>query len=143
MIRRNGKMTLTFNQDNYKQLLVKYSPKLIRTEEENEQALQIIEELMHHPQRTPEEDELYDLLSFLVEKFETEFYQPGKEATPISVLNFLMEQNNLSRTEIEALFRDELNWEGLINQTVVITPEQAKILGNFFGVDSSLFTDSK
>ena len=136
-------MTLTFNQDNYKQLLVKYSPKLIRTEEENEQALQIIEELMHNPQRTPEEDELYDLLSFLVEKFETEFYQPGKEATPISVLNFLMEQNNLSRTEIEALFRDELNWEGLINQTVVITPEQAKILGNFFGVDSSLFTDSK
>ncbi|MEM8779542.1 MAG: hypothetical protein AAGF26_11855 [Cyanobacteria bacterium P01_G01_bin.49] len=135
-------MTLTFNQGNYKQLLVKYSPKLIRTEEENEQALRIIEELMHHPQRTPEEDELYDLLSFLVEKFETEFYQPGKDATPISVLCFLMEQNNLSRTDIEALFQEELNWEGLINQTVVITPEQAKILGNFFGVDSSLFTDS-
>ncbi|CCQ70249.1 hypothetical protein CWATWH0402_443, partial [Crocosphaera watsonii WH 0402] len=67
-------MTLTFNQDKYKQLLTQYQPKLIRTEAENEEALLVIEDLMNRPQRTPEEDELYELLVFLVEKFETEFY---------------------------------------------------------------------
>ncbi len=135
-------MTLTFNQDKYKQLLTQYSPKLIRTEAENEEALLVIEDLMNRPQRTPEENELYELLVFLVEKFETEFYQPGKSATPFSVLTFLMEQKNLSQTDISALFQDELDWEGLSNHTVMITPSQAKILGDFFEVDNSLFLEN-
>jgi HTH-type transcriptional regulator/antitoxin HigA len=32
--------------------------------------LAIAEELMHRPDRSPEEDELYDLLIVLIEKFE-------------------------------------------------------------------------
>ena len=135
-------MTLTFNPDKYKQLLTKYQPKLIRTEAENEEALLVIEELMSRPQKTPEEDELYELLVFLVEKFETEFYQPGKGATPFSMLTLLMEQKNLSKTDISALFQDELDWEGLSNNTVIITPSQAKVLGDFFGIDKNLFIKS-
>ena len=134
-------MTLTFNQDKYKQLLTQYPPKLIRTEAENEEALLIIEDLMNRPQRTPEEDELYELLVFLVEKFETEFYQPGKSANSVSVLTLLMEQKNVSKTDISALFQDELDWEGLSNYTVMITPSQARILGDFFGIDKSLFLE--
>lgn len=136
-------MTLTFNQDKYKQLLTQYPPKLIRTEAENEEALLIIEDLMNRPKRTPEEDELYELLVFLVEKFETEFYQPGKSATPVSVLTLLMEQKNVSTTDISALFQDKLDWEALNNNTVMITPSQAEILGDFFGVDKTLFLEKK
>ncbi len=135
-------MTLTFNPDKYKQLLTKYQPKLIRNEAENEEALLVIEDLMSRPQKTPEEDELYELLVFLVKKFETEFYQPGKDATAFSMLTLLMEQKNLSKTDISALFQDELDWEGLSNNTVIITPSQAKILGDFFGIDKSLFIKS-
>jgi hypothetical protein len=36
-------MPLTFNPDKYRELLIKYQPKLIRTEEENERDLAIIE----------------------------------------------------------------------------------------------------
>lgn len=36
-------MTLTFDLDKYKELLIKYHPKLIRNEEENEKALAIVE----------------------------------------------------------------------------------------------------
>ena len=71
-------MTLTFNPDKYSQLLVRYQPKLIRTEEENERALAIVEELMHRPNRSPEENELYELLITLIEKFQREFYSSGK-----------------------------------------------------------------
>ncbi len=135
-------MTLTFNPDKYKQLLTQYQPKLIRTEAENEEALLVIEELMSRPQKTPEEDELYELLVFLVEKFETEFYQPLIAATPFSMLTLLMEQKNLSKTDIYALFQDELDWERLSNNTVIITPSQAKVLGDFFGIDKNLFIKS-
>lgn len=51
-------MTLTFNREKYKELLTAYLPKLIKTEAENEQALGIMEDLMHR-KRTPEEYELY------------------------------------------------------------------------------------
>ena len=54
-------MTLTFNPDKYKKLLTAYLPKLIKNEVENEQALEIVEDLMHR-ERTPEEDKLYQLL---------------------------------------------------------------------------------
>ncbi|MDB9468139.1 hypothetical protein PN480_18675 [Dolichospermum circinale CS-1225] len=61
-------MTLTFNPNKYKQLLTAYLPKVIKTEAENEQALAILEDLMHR-KRNPEENELYQLLITLIEKF--------------------------------------------------------------------------
>lgn len=66
-------MTLTFNPEKYKELLARHLPKVIKTEAENEKALAIVEELMHRQQRTPEEDELYELLIFLIENFERSF----------------------------------------------------------------------
>jgi HTH-type transcriptional regulator/antitoxin HigA len=66
-------MTLTFNPDKYKELLTVYLPKVIKTESENEQALVIVEDLMHR-KRSPEENELYQLLITLIEKFEQEYY---------------------------------------------------------------------
>ena len=55
-------MTLTFSAQKYSNLLVKYQQKPIKTEEENEGALAVVEELMHLHDRTPEEDALYELL---------------------------------------------------------------------------------
>ena len=75
MTRRNEKMTLAFNSEKYKELLFNYQPKIIRTEVENEKALAIVEELMHKKDRTLEEEELYELLITLIEKFEQEYYR--------------------------------------------------------------------
>ena len=68
-------MTLTFNSEKYKEILFNYQPKIIRTEVENEKALAIVEELMYKKDRTPEEEELYELLIILIEKFEQEYYR--------------------------------------------------------------------
>ncbi len=73
-------MNLSFNPDKYRELLIKYQSKLIRTEEENERALAIIEELMHCPNRSLEENELYNLLINLIEKFERKFYSPERRS---------------------------------------------------------------
>lgn len=40
---------------------------VIKTEEENERALAVLEELMHIENRSPEQDDLYELLIFLIE----------------------------------------------------------------------------
>ena len=65
-------MTLTFNPEKYKELLTAYLPKLIKTEAENEQALAMVEDLMHR-ERNPEENEVYQLLITLIE---THIQQP-------------------------------------------------------------------
>ncbi|MDJ0554633.1 MAG: hypothetical protein QNJ68_09370 [Microcoleaceae cyanobacterium MO_207.B10] len=72
--------------------MLKYQHKLIKTEDENERVLAVVEELMHVQNRTPEEDALYELLIVLIEKFEEDFYRPGSASTPHSMLLFLMEQ---------------------------------------------------
>ena len=68
-------MTLAFNPEKYKELLFNYQSKIIRTEVENEKALAIVEELMYKKDRIPEEEELYELLIILIEKFEQEYYR--------------------------------------------------------------------
>jgi HTH-type transcriptional regulator/antitoxin HigA len=132
-------MTLTFNPDKYSQLLVRYQPKLIRTEEENERALAIVEELMHHPNRSPEENELYELLITLIEKFEREFYSPGEASTPHSMLVFLMEQQNVKPEDLLGVIGAEEVVAEVIKGKREMTQEQAKAIGKFFKVEPSLF----
>jgi HTH-type transcriptional regulator/antitoxin HigA len=131
-------MTLTFNPEKYKELLLNYQPKLIRTEIENEKALAIVEELMHRKNRSPEENELYELLIFLIEKFEREFYSPNT-SNPHSMLLFLMEQQGIDNAELENVLGSSEVVDRLVDGRQKISQEQAKILGSFFHVDPSVF----
>ncbi len=132
-------MTLTFNPNKYGELLSHYQPKLIRTEDENEKALAIVEELMHRFDRTPEENELYDLLIVLIEKFEQEFYLLGGASTPRSILEFLMEQRQLKVADLVNVLGSESEIEAIINGDRDLTITQIKALGLFFQVDPSVF----
>lgn len=139
MTRMPGKMTLTFSDDNYTKLLVKYQPKIIKTEEENERALAVVEELMHAENRTPEQEALYELLILLIEKFEGEFYRPGSASSPHSILQFLMEQQEVQPEDlVEVVGSEDVVFE-LLNGRAEISEELAEVLGIFFQVDSSLF----
>jgi HTH-type transcriptional regulator/antitoxin HigA len=134
-------MTLIFNPDKYTELLSQYQPKIIRTEAENEKALAIVEKLMHRRDRTPEEDELYELLIALIEKFEQEYYAPGVTATPHSLLLFLIEQRSLKPADLMGIIGSEEGVYALVNGERDISKEQAVILGSFFYVEPSLFTN--
>ena len=130
-------MTLTFNPEKYKELLARHLPKVIKTEAENEKALAIVEELMHRQHRTPEEDELYELLIFLIENFEKSFYLQ-ESTTPHSMLLFLMEQQGVNKKDIARILGSDKIASSLIEGKGSITQEQAKLLGHFFNVDYSL-----
>ncbi len=130
-------MTLTFNPEKYKELLARHLPKVIKTEAENEKALAIVEELMHRQHRTPEEDELYELLIFLIGNFEKSFYLQ-ESTTPHSMLLFLMEQQSVNKKDIARILGSDKIASSLIEGKGSITQEQAKLLGHFFNVDYSL-----
>jgi HTH-type transcriptional regulator / antitoxin HigA len=139
MIRKIGKMTLTFSSEKYQDLLIKYQPKLIKNEEENEKALAIVEELMHRNNRSVEENELYELLIFLIEKFEQEYYSPGQQSTPHSMLAFLMEQKDINQSDLVGVIGSKEVISDVVDGRVEITKVQAKALADFFQVNVSLF----
>jgi HTH-type transcriptional regulator/antitoxin HigA len=92
-------MTLTINRQSYAELLVKYQPKVIQTEAENELAISLATELEHKPNRSLEEDAILELLITLIEKFEDEHYFIPK-GTPHSMLLHLMEANNIQQEDL-------------------------------------------
>ena len=132
-------MILTFEPDKYRDLLYKYQPKIIRNEEENEKALEIVEALMHSQNRTPEEDELYELLIVLIEKFEGEYYAPGEGSTPHSMLHFLMEQQGIKQADLVGVIGSKGVVSEVVNEKREISKAQANALGEFFHVDPGLF----
>ncbi len=73
--------------------------KPIKNERELNRALKRIDELWGAKPNTPVGDEL-DVLMLLVEKYEDEHYAiPASD--PIEAIKFLMEQNSLSRKDLE------------------------------------------
>ncbi|MDJ0798173.1 MAG: transcriptional regulator [Calothrix sp. MO_167.B12] len=121
------------------ELLSEYQPKLIRNEQENEKVLAIVEELMHRQNRSPEENELYELLITLVEKFEQEYYSPGTASNPHSMLLFLMEQRGMKQADLVGVIGSKGVVSEVINQKREISKAQAKALGELFHVDPALF----
>ncbi|MEA5516427.1 hypothetical protein [Nodularia sp. UHCC 0506] len=131
-------MTLTFNTDKYKELLIEYLPKVIKTEADNEQALAIVENLMHR-KRSPEENELYQLLISLIEKFEQEYYQPSQQDNPQSMLLFLLEQANKTQADLQAFLGQEIVVNNILTGKQKLNLDLSQKLGDFFHVEASLF----
>jgi HTH-type transcriptional regulator / antitoxin HigA len=132
-------MNLTFNRDKYKDLLYEYQPKIIKTELENEQALMIVEKLMHLNNRTPEQNAIYELLVVLIERFEQEFYKPNLESNPGSMLAFLMDQRDLQPIDLVTIFGSEVAVNEVISGKKMIDRSTADRLGELFHIESSLF----
>src|SRR2546429_5224218 len=92
------------NPTRYKRLLSRTMPVVIETEEENERMLKAIEKLMDKGESlSPEEEKLLKLLTRLVEDFEERYYRP-RDATPLEVLNHLMEARDVKQTHLWELF---------------------------------------
>ena len=132
-------MTLTFNPEKYKAVLSEYQPKLIKTEVENERALVMVEQLMNLPDRSPEQEEIYDLLVILIERFEQEFYKPNRETSSGSMLSFLMDQHDLMPIDLVPIFGSEEAVHDVINGRSIYSRSTAHLLAELFHVDPSLF----
>jgi len=109
----SGKNIRTFDAKSYTDLLVRYQPKPIATEAENEAAIALACELEHRPMRRLEEDIFLELLITLIEKFEAENY-PMTAGDSASMLRHLMDARNLDKSDLIPILGTETEVEKIL-----------------------------
>ncbi len=92
------------NPQKYGKLLSETLPTIIKTEEENDRAILIVEELLAKGDKLSfEENALLELLGKLIADFEEKFYQP-REASPQEVLIEMMNARGLKQKDLTEVF---------------------------------------
>jgi HTH-type transcriptional regulator / antitoxin HigA len=131
-------MTLTFNQNAYRNLLAEVAPVAIDTEEEYERVLKIVEQLTFKKNRTTEEQALHKLLVILVEVYETQNY-PMDQSAPHEILQHIMEASDTRQADLVGIIGSSGIVSEVVNGKRLISKAQAKALGDYFKVLPSLF----
>ena len=123
-------MTRTSSQKTYTDLLIQYQPKPIKTEQEYERALKVVEGMMSL-ELTEAETALFELLVLLIEKYETRHYPMGK-CTTLATLSSLIHEFDVEPTSLVEVFGSvELVREVIYGQRKV-SQSQAESLAKFF-----------
>ncbi|MCP6761044.1 MAG: transcriptional regulator [Fischerella sp. CENA71] len=131
-------MTLTFDQNAYRNLLAEITPTAIETEQEYERVLQVVEQLTFKKNRTIEEQVLHKLLVILVEAYETQNY-PMDESAPHEILQHIMETSGTRQADLVGIIGSSGVVSEVVNGKRSISKAQAKALGDYFKVSPSLF----
>jgi HTH-type transcriptional regulator / antitoxin HigA len=131
-------MILTFDRTIYSNLLAEIAPKAIETTEEYDRLLAIVERLTFAKNLTPEEKALYKLLVILIEVYETENY-PIDKSQPHEILQHIMESSGTRQADLIGIIGSSGVVSEVVNGKRSISKAQAKALGDYFQISSSLF----
>ncbi len=130
---------MTFNKQFYGVLLTDTLPTVIDSEAEYTRIESIFESLLDKENRLPEEDKLFDLLANLLEDYERRTLPPLKESSPLEMLKFLMEQNDLAQKDMVEYFGSKGTVSEVLSGKRSISKTQAKKLAERFCVSTDLF----
>lgn len=123
----------------YSKLLARVSPKVIRSEQENEHFLEMLSGLDSRGSRlSKEEKELAELLTLLIEDFGDRHYALPK-ASPLEVLQFLMEQQNLRQADLLDVFKARSIASEVLGGKRELTKEHIRRLSERFHVSPEVF----
>jgi HTH-type transcriptional regulator/antitoxin HigA len=136
-----GTLTNTIDGKRYARLVAKAAPRVIRSEEENNRAIGIVEGLMEKGERsmTPEENELLDLLTNLIRDYDRSARPPRAKSAPHEMVAFLLEQRGIAPKDLWPVVGSKSRVSEILAGKRAITKEQAKKLAEFFHVGVSLF----
>jgi HTH-type transcriptional regulator/antitoxin HigA len=127
------------NSQRYGRLLSKAQPMIIRTEEENERALSLVEKLFEKGDKlSSEENALLELLVKLIADFEEEHY-PIRDASPQEVLLELMNARGLKQTDLANVLGSKSRVSEVLSGKRELSKSQIKSLSEFFNVSAELF----
>ena|SRR5437764_9150900 len=123
----------------YAALLSETKPEVIRGEQQNQYFLEKLERLTSKKSVSPAERKLIELLTVLIEDFESKAYPIG-EATPIEVLHELMEANGLKQKDlVGSIFETASVASDVLNGKRELTKEHIRRLSKRFGVSPAVF----
>ena len=134
-------MTLTFNREQYTELLIKYQPKIIETEIEYRKALAVVEYFVFKKERTFAELALYDLAIVLVKNYESKIcpMDDWRTQSPSEMLQYLLESSGKKQADLVGIIGSSGIVSEVVNGKRSISKSQAKKLGKIFQVSPSLF----
>jgi antitoxin component HigA of HigAB toxin-antitoxin module len=92
-------MTMELDEKTYGQLLGRTLPHVIHTDEESERLTNELLRLDERENPSPEEKELAELLTMLIDEYEGRRY-PIRKASPQQTLQHLMEARNLTQKDL-------------------------------------------
>ena len=110
--------------------------KLIKTEIEYKNNLKEISKILDAPEGSNEADKL-ELLSTLVEIYEEKHF-PIPESDPITAIEFWMDQNDLSRKELEPYIGTRARVAEVLNRKRPLTLPMIRKLSLGLGIPASL-----
>ncbi len=127
----------------YETLLQDYRPRPIRSKAVYSQALRQVEQLMSRPNLGRAESEMVELLSLLIEQYESREH-PTPTSTPTELLEHLIEARGVTQAQ---LARDAGLPRSVITNVLAgrrsISKANAIKLARYFGVSVSLFVEGK
>jgi HTH-type transcriptional regulator/antitoxin HigA len=123
----------------YTALLVRFPPRVIRSDEQNEAYIQALYELeQHHADWSPEEADLADLLTLLIEDYEEKHYQLPK-CSPRKLIEFLMEQHGLKQKDLVDVFGTPSTVSEVLSGKRDLSRQHIRRLSERFRVPPELF----
>jgi HTH-type transcriptional regulator / antitoxin HigA len=131
-------MAVHLDEKSYGLLLRRTLPRVIRTERECARLTDELARLDERDGLTPEEKELAELLTMLIEEYEERRY-PIREADPLQTVQHLMEARNLRPKDLWKLFGSKGTASDVLHGKRAISKAQAKRLAEFFHVSAALF----
>src|SRR5713226_9049745 len=130
--------TTDLNEKTYAQLLGRTLPHVIRTDEECERLTNELIRLDEREDLSPEEKELAELLTVLVDEYEERRY-PIRKASPQQTLQHLMEARKLTQKDLWKIFGSRGITSEVFHGKRSISKTHAKRLAAFFHVSADLF----
>jgi HTH-type transcriptional regulator/antitoxin HigA len=111
--------------------------KILKTEQEYNEACERIYTLIHSTESAIEQDspegEEMELLSLLVEKYEQEHY-PIEAPNPIEAIRFRMQQMNLKQADISPLFGGKTRVSEVLHGKRPLTLKMITLLNRYLGI---------
>lgn len=130
--------TIELDKKTYGQLLGRALPHVIHTEEECERLTNELLRLDERDDLSPEEKELAELLTVLIDEYEGRRY-PIPKASAQQTLHHLMEARNLTQKDLWKVFGSKGIASEVFHGKRAISKTQAKKLAEFFHVSAEVF----
>lgn len=122
----------------YGMLLSETQPEVIHGEQQNALFIAKLEELTSLKKFTPAQQKLIELLTVLVEDYESKYY-PVPEAGPLDIIRHLLEQHQLRQKDLVDVFGTESIVSDVLNGKRDLQKEHIARLSARFHVSPAVF----
>ncbi len=119
-------------------MMQKGAPRLIRSDDQLAEYTDALFQLTAKADPTSDDEEAIDLLTMLIERYESERY-PVPNASPADVLRFLLDQNGLTQRDIAEELGSETTVSLVLSGKRPLTRDHIARLSMRFHVSPSVF----